>query len=44
MEPHPTPQNVDFNEFKSTLSEAVSTKVKAFLSKLFLYYNGVFIF
>lgn len=32
---HPTPQDLDFNEFEYTLSEVASTKVTAFLSKWF---------
>lgn len=33
MWPHPTPQDFDLKEFKSTLSEVAFSKVKAFLGK-----------
>lgn len=36
MWPHPTPEDNDFNEFESSLSEVAFTKVIAFLGKWFL--------
>ena len=36
MWPHPTPQDFDLKELKSTLSEVAFSKDTAFLSKWFL--------